>query len=168
MRQRGLKVLVAAWVVSESFSQLRHRASATLGGVGGASPSTVPAGVATLLTVAVTPADSPPSTNILVSVNTSSIGGPPSSLLRDDGTNGDVTAGDNIFSARVTVRPAPLRYFANSIARDSRMTVTLIWPGYSSWSSISRAISCESRTAPSSSTSFGLTMTRISRPAWSA
>ena len=30
------------------------------------------------------------------------------------------------------------------VARLSRMTVTLIWPGYSSSSSISRAISCES------------------------
>jgi predicted extracellular nuclease len=65
----------------------------------------VPAGTSTLLTVAVTPADVPPSTNILVSVNVSSIGGPPSIPLRDDGTNGDLTAGDNIFSARVTISP---------------------------------------------------------------
>src|SRR3954463_12447403 len=54
------------------------------------------------------------------------------------------------------------------MARLSRMTVTLIWPGYSSWSSTSRAISCERRTAASSSISFGLTSTRISRPAWRA
>ena len=59
-------------------------------------------------------------------------------------------------------------YLATSIARLSRITVTFTWPGYSSWSSISRAISCESSTAPSSSISVGSTMTRISRPAWSA
>jgi hypothetical protein len=57
---------------------------------------------------------------------------------------------------------------ANSTARLSRMTVTLIWPGYSSWSSISLAISCESRMAASSSMSVGFTITRTSRPAWSA
>jgi hypothetical protein len=62
------------------------------------------------------------------------------------------------------VRPGP-GYFAYSIARDSRMTVTFTWPGYSSSASISRAISCDSRTAVSSSTSFGFTSTLISRPA---
>ena len=56
-------------------------------------------------------------------------------------------------------------YFATSIARDSRMTMTFTCPGYSSWSSISRAISWERSTAPSSSISLGSTMTRISRPA---
>ena len=56
-------------------------------------------------------------------------------------------------------------YFANSVARDSRITVTLIWPGYSSVDSISRAISRERSTAMSSSTSPGLTITRRSRPA---
>ncbi len=54
---------------------------------------------------------------------------------------------------------------AYSTARDSRITVTLIWPGYSSSFSMSRAISWESRAAPSSSTAPGATMTRISRPA---
>src|SRR5437867_34548 len=61
-----------------------------------------------------------------------------------------------------------LRYLAYSTARDSRMTVTLICPGYSSWPSISRAISCDRSTAASSSISDGLTMTLISRPAWRA
>jgi len=56
-------------------------------------------------------------------------------------------------------------YFANSTARLSRITVTFTWPGYSSSASISRAISCESSTAPSSSSAPGCTITRISRPA---
>ena len=54
---------------------------------------------------------------------------------------------------------------AYSVARDSRITVTLIWPGYSSSFSISRAISCESTVAASSSIALGATITRISRPA---
>ena len=62
----------------------------------------------------------------------------------------------------------PHAYFANSTARLSRMTVTFTWPGYSSWSSISRAISWLRRIAASSSISAGFTITRISRPAWSA
>jgi uncharacterized protein len=104
MRQRGLKVLVAACAVFGVFLAVAAPSQAAdLSGVGGATPSTVPAGVATLLTVAVTPADSPPSTNILVTANASSIGGLPSILLRDDGTNGDVTANDNVFSALVIV-----------------------------------------------------------------
>ena len=107
MRQRGLKVLVAACVVVGVFlATAAPSFAANLSGVGGATPSTVPAGAATLLTVAVTPADSPPSTSIFVSVNASSIGGLPSILLRDDGTNGDVTVGDNVFSALVFVSRA--------------------------------------------------------------
>ena len=104
MRQRGLKVLVAACAAFGVFLAVAAPSyAANLSGVGGATPSTVPAGVATLLTVAVTPSDSPPSTNILVSVNASSIGGLPSVLMRDDGTNGDVTAGDGIYSALLIV-----------------------------------------------------------------
>jgi hypothetical protein len=61
-----------------------------------------------------------------------------------------------------------IRYLANSTLRDSRMTVTLIWPGYSSSCSMARAISCESKAASSSSISVGFTITRISRPACSA
>src|ERR1041385_1009916 len=137
MRQLGLKVLVAACVVFGVFlATAAPSFAASLGGVGGASPSTVPAGVATLLTVAVTPADSPPSTNILVSVNTSSIGGPPSTLLRDDGTNGDVTAGDKIFSIRITVSPTPpagVKPRAGTIsdeqARAATTSIALIVPG---------------------------------------
>ena len=59
-------------------------------------------------------------------------------------------------------------YFANSMARDSRMTVTLICPGYSRCCSISRAISCDSSAASSSAISSGFTITRTSRPACNA
>lgn len=63
-----------------------------------ASPSTVTPGGSTLLTVTVVPATSPPSTGITVVGNLSNIGGSGSQVFFDDGTNGDETGGDNIFS----------------------------------------------------------------------
>ena len=48
------------------------------------------------------------------------------------------------------------------------MTVTLIWPGYSSSFSMRRAMSFDSQTASSSLMRSLSTMMRISRPAWSA
>src|SRR5205823_2800663 len=59
-------------------------------------------------------------------------------------------------------------YFAYSTARVSRMTVTLIWPGYVSVSSILRTMSRASRVAVRSSISSGRTRIRTSRPAWTA
>ena len=54
---------------------------------------------------------------------------------------------------------------AVSVARDSRTTVTLIWPGYVSSSSICLTMSRASTWAPMSSIASGATITRISRPA---
>jgi hypothetical protein len=71
--------------------------------VGAASPSTVAPGRSTLLTVAVTPGEAPPSTGLFVSCNLSSIGGAFNQMLVDDGTSGDATAGDLAFSYRATV-----------------------------------------------------------------
>ena len=59
-------------------------------------------------------------------------------------------------------------YLAYSTALVSRMTLTLIWPGYSSSDSIFFATSRASRIILSSVTSSGLTMMRTSRPAWMA
>ena len=50
----------------------------------------------------VVPASLPTSTGIQVSANLSGISGSTTQKLYDDGTNGDVTAGDNIFSYSVT------------------------------------------------------------------
>ena len=72
-------------------------------GVGAANPSTVTAGNQTLLTVTVTPGTSPTSTGITVTGNLTAIGGSATQTFFDDGTNGDVTAGDNIFSYLATV-----------------------------------------------------------------
>lgn len=72
-------------------------------GVGAANPSSVLAGATTLLTVAVTPGTSPISTAHTVSADLTAIGGSASQAFFDDGTNGDVTAGDNTFSFNATV-----------------------------------------------------------------
>jgi DNA/RNA endonuclease G (NUC1) len=70
---------------------------------GGASPSTVSPNGTTLLTVNVFPATTPPSTGITVTANLTNVFGPSSQQFYDDGTNGDVTAGDNTFSYSYTV-----------------------------------------------------------------
>ncbi len=59
-------------------------------------------------------------------------------------------------------------YLAYSTALVSRSRLTLIWPGYSSSSSIFLAMSRASSTIWSSLTCSGLTMIRTSRPAWMA
>ena len=78
-------------------------------GIGSAQPAIVNQGASTLLTVAVTPAQSPTSTNLAVQADLSGIGGSATQSFYDDGTHGDVTANDNIFtySANVPVSVAP-------------------------------------------------------------
>jgi len=86
-------------------------APATMNNCGG--PST------TLLTVWVTPGTNPPSTGITVAADLSAIGGSAAQAFYDDGTNGDVTPGNNTFSFRTAV-PAGTspggKAFAYSIA----------------------------------------------------
>jgi len=72
-------------------------------GIGAATPDTVFAGDSTLLTVSVISGTNPPSTGLGVTADLSSIGGSSSQTFYDDGTNGDVTLGDNIFSYFATV-----------------------------------------------------------------
>ncbi|MDQ3714371.1 MAG: DNA/RNA non-specific endonuclease [Acidobacteriota bacterium] len=69
----------------------------------GANPSTVSPGATTLLTVTVFPATTPPSTGISVVGNLTGIGGAANQQFFDDGSNGDVTAGDNTFSYLATI-----------------------------------------------------------------
>lgn len=72
-------------------------------GTGLASPASLTSGEITLLTVAVTPGANPTSTGLAVSADLSAIGGASSQPFFDDGTNGDVIVGDNLFSFRTTV-----------------------------------------------------------------
>ncbi len=74
-----------------------------LSGTGLATPNQVAPGATSLLTVSVTPASNPPSTGIAVVTDLTTIGLSATQSLFDDGTNGDMTAGDNIFSYLVTV-----------------------------------------------------------------
>ncbi len=75
-------------------------------GVGAANPSSVIQGSSTLLTVTVTPGTGPASTGLAVTGDLSSIGGSATQQFFDNATNGDVMAGDNIFSFQATVAPA--------------------------------------------------------------
>lgn len=70
---------------------------------GGATPNTVSPGGVTLLTISVFPATTPPSTGIAVTGDLTNIGGTSNQQFFDDGTNGDVTPGDNIFSYLATI-----------------------------------------------------------------
>jgi DNA/RNA endonuclease G (NUC1)/serine/threonine protein phosphatase PrpC len=72
-------------------------------GVGNASPNTVAQGDTTRLTVSVTPAENPPSQNHTVTADLSSIGGNSAEVFFDDGTHGDVTPNDNVFSCNATI-----------------------------------------------------------------
>jgi predicted extracellular nuclease len=72
-------------------------------GFGMADPSTVPPGETALLTVAVTPGANPTSTELAVSCDLGAIGGNTAQAFSDDGTNGDTTVGDNIFSFQAVV-----------------------------------------------------------------
>ncbi len=64
--------------------------------------------------------------------------------------------------------PVNFNYLAMSTALTSRMTVTVICPGYVNSSSSFCLISWESLTVAASSTTSGLTITLISLPAWIA
>ena len=72
-------------------------------GVGAANPSYVFAGDTSLLTVAVTPGTNPTSTGLAVTADLTAIGGPAAQPFFDNATNGDVTAGDLVFSCLATV-----------------------------------------------------------------
>jgi predicted extracellular nuclease len=71
-------------------------------GTGQATPNLVAIDESALLTVAVTPGENPPSTGLSVSCDLSTIGGSATQAFYDDGTNGDITAGDNTFSYLAT------------------------------------------------------------------
>ncbi|MFN0277724.1 MAG: DNA/RNA non-specific endonuclease [Pyrinomonadaceae bacterium] len=113
--------------------------SGLLQGFGNASPSSVAPGGTTLLKVTVVPATSPPSTGITVRTDLTQVGGSATQSFFDDGTNGDVTAGDNVFSflrvvptnnpvgnysLPVNIADAELRTATTSIS----LTVTVVGP----------------------------------------
>ncbi len=70
---------------------------------GTVTPESAPTGTSVLFTVTVTPGANPTSTGITVTADLSSIGGSAAQALFDDGTNGDVISGDNVFSFLATL-----------------------------------------------------------------
>lgn len=96
---------------------------------GAATPATVFPGSPTLLTAQVIPGTEPASTGVHVQANLSTLGGSTTQMLFDDGSNGDVTAGDNIFSYSVT--PTSIGTFAlpvtvsDSQLRTAKTTISL-------------------------------------------
>jgi DNA/RNA endonuclease G (NUC1) len=67
-----------------------------------ANPTSVTPPGSTVLSVTVVPATTPPSTGITVVADLTAAGGTAAQPLLDNGTNGDVTAGDNVFSTTIT------------------------------------------------------------------
>jgi predicted extracellular nuclease len=77
--------------------------STTPSGIGAANPASVGAGGTTLLTVATTQGTNPSSAISSVVTDLSAIGGASSQAFFDDGSNGDATAGDGVYSFSATV-----------------------------------------------------------------
>jgi predicted extracellular nuclease len=84
-------------------------------GTGAASPNSVEAGENSLFTVSVIPGANPTSTGLTVTVDLSTVGGAASQPFFDDGSNGDVAAGDNIFSYQAAI-PGSVTEGAKSLA----------------------------------------------------
>lgn len=103
-----------------------------ISGIGVATPTTVSnlGGTATLI-VAVTPGTNPASTGITVTVDLSSIGGSAAQSFYDDGTHGDQTAGDNVFTFTATIPPSapgPLTFpvtISDAQSRTGNTTIQL-------------------------------------------
>jgi probable HAF family extracellular repeat protein len=95
-------------------------------GTGNATPGHMRAGGPTLLTVGVFPAMNPPSTGLTVTADLSTIGGSGAQTFYNDGTHGDVTAGDNIFSYLYSVpaATAPADYALPFTVRDAQIRST--------------------------------------------
>lgn len=79
--------------------------STVLSAVAAATPDSGIAGTSTLLTVNVTPATNPDSTGITVIGNLLAIGHANHQQLYDDGSHGDATPNDNVFSFAAIVAP---------------------------------------------------------------
>ncbi len=119
---------------NSSSTPLVCGAPTPLAATGTATPASVYVNNPTLLTVQVVPGTDPASTGIQVQADLSTIGGSTTQSFFDDGSNGDVKAGDNIFSYSttttatgkfslpVTVTDSQLRTAATTIALTVQQT----------------------------------------------
>ena len=89
----------------------------------GISPSSQTSGLAVLLTGVVTPGNSPVSTGLTATVDLSALGGSTTQTLYDDGSHGDVTAGDGTYSYNFAIPAgqAASLYKLNFAVSDSQL-----------------------------------------------
>ena len=78
-------------------------APTAISATGAANPSGTATGSNVLLSVTVTPGTNPTSSALVVTADLSSIGGLNNQVFYDDGTNGDATSGDNVFSFNAAI-----------------------------------------------------------------
>lgn len=88
-------------------------------GTGVAAPSAVASGGTALLTVTVT-SGSPVSTGVTVTVDLTAVGGSATQAMFDDGTNGDMTPGDNVYSVSAPITAADGSYNLTATIRDAQ------------------------------------------------
>lgn len=88
-------------------------------GIGAAAPSAVASGGNALLTVTVT-SGSPVSTGVTVTVDLTAVGGSATQAMFDDGTNGDMTPGDNVYSVSAPITAADGSYNLTATIRDAQ------------------------------------------------
>jgi uncharacterized protein len=95
-------------------------------GTGASTPALVDSGDTSLLTVTVTAGSLPPSTNLSVAADLQQIGGSATQPFFDDGTNGDTTPADGVFSYLATVTGSPGTKTITAAVSDAqgRSTVT--------------------------------------------
>ena len=86
------------WIGVDDINVTAGGGQSSPSGAGAASPSSPNPNDPVLFTVTVTPGSNPTSTGISVLGDLSPIGGSSTQTFFDDGTNGDVTPGDNVFS----------------------------------------------------------------------
>lgn len=72
------------------------------GGIAAASPASGVAGGTSLLTLVASPGGCPLSTGITVTADLTALGGSATQAMFDNGTNGDATAGDGVYSYNMT------------------------------------------------------------------
>lgn len=91
------------WIGIDDINVVAGGGTSVPSGIGSATPNNPNAGDPVLLTVTVAPGSNPTSTNLAVETDLTNIGGSATQAFFDDGTNGDVTPSDNVFSFATNV-----------------------------------------------------------------
>ncbi len=100
---KSLTATISDAQLRTSNASISLNVQGALSGVGLAFPNSVELGANTSLFVSVVPGSNPASTGVTVSVDLSAIGGSATQQFFDDGTHGDQTAGDNVFTYALAI-----------------------------------------------------------------